>query len=179
MQMVGRRLRKLRKFRGLTLVDVADAVELSSSFISLVERGQAEISLGRFLRLADFFDISSSDLLREAFDESGPVIEPLSAGQHVDRGQGITYRVLSQPHMAIQVVHVKFQPQSQFADALTHAGQDFCIVVRGSVTLMYGDTNYDIRAGQSVSYVAATPHFFLNRADRVAEMVGIVGPAYW
>ena len=65
---LGQRLRELRTERGLRLADVARKSRLSISFISHVEQGQSDISVGRLMRIAHALDVRLPDLV----DLSGP-----------------------------------------------------------------------------------------------------------
>jgi DNA-binding Xre family transcriptional regulator len=50
-------LRRLRAERGLSQSDLARVTGISSSFLSLVEQGRSDITIGRLLRLAEFYDL--------------------------------------------------------------------------------------------------------------------------
>lgn len=54
---LGLRLRELRIARGMTLEEVAAGTGLSVSFLSLVERDKASISVDNLEKIADFFQI--------------------------------------------------------------------------------------------------------------------------
>ena len=54
---LGLRLRELRIARGLTLEDVAAGTGLSVSFLSLIERDKASISVDNLEKIAEFFQI--------------------------------------------------------------------------------------------------------------------------
>jgi transcriptional regulator with XRE-family HTH domain len=60
---LGGALRELRKEKGSSLVQVADATGISKSFLSLVESGRSDITIGRLLRLVSFYGANISDLL--------------------------------------------------------------------------------------------------------------------
>src|SRR6478672_2179736 len=62
---LGARLKRLRLQRRLTLQEVGTTVDLSHSFLSMLERGQADVSLGRVHRLANFYGVPLSELLIE------------------------------------------------------------------------------------------------------------------
>src|SRR5207247_8405666 len=91
---LGERLRRLRRMRRLTLQEVGVAVELSPSFLSMVERGQADISISRFARLAAFYGIRPSELMLEDPSRHAPTVSRLEEGITIDRGAGIAYRLL-------------------------------------------------------------------------------------
>ena len=68
-EILGSRLRDLRMERGLSLGQLARATGISSSFLSLVEQARSEITIGRLLRLADFYDVDLSDLVSGGHSE--------------------------------------------------------------------------------------------------------------
>jgi transcriptional regulator with XRE-family HTH domain len=67
---IGEALRRARLAANLSLGDVAAGTGLSSSFLSLVENGKSDISLGRLSRLTDFLDVRLSDLVQDGGMES-------------------------------------------------------------------------------------------------------------
>lgn len=60
---LGLRLRKLRTAQGMRLSDVARESGLSLSFISHVEQGQSDISIGRLMRIAHALGVRLPDLV--------------------------------------------------------------------------------------------------------------------
>jgi transcriptional regulator with XRE-family HTH domain len=56
-------LKRLRSERRLSLAELARATGISSSFLSLVEQAQSDITIGRLIRLAEFYDVELADLL--------------------------------------------------------------------------------------------------------------------
>src|ERR1700727_1378135 len=69
---VGRVLRSLRQRHEMSLKDVADRSGLSVSFLSAIERGQSDISLGRLNRLAEVFGHDIGSLLGYTAQRSTP-----------------------------------------------------------------------------------------------------------
>jgi transcriptional regulator with XRE-family HTH domain len=64
-QLFGRRLRELRKARGLTQEALAEAADLSGNYISDLELGLKVPSLTILVRLSDALDIGTPDLLAD------------------------------------------------------------------------------------------------------------------
>jgi transcriptional regulator with XRE-family HTH domain len=60
---LARNLKALRSRHGLSQAELASATGMSSSFLSLVEQGKSEITIGRLIRLAEFFDVELPDLI--------------------------------------------------------------------------------------------------------------------
>jgi transcriptional regulator with XRE-family HTH domain len=72
----GARLRKIRQDRGLTLAQLAEATQLSTSFLSLLENDKSDISLGRLARIIEALDVQYKDLIYtgEPAEESSEIL---------------------------------------------------------------------------------------------------------
>lgn len=88
----GHAIRRLRRSAGLTQVALADALDISPSYLNLLERNQRPLSAALMLRLADRFDF---DPRRLGADEPGGGMEgirrrladPMFADLEIDRTQ--------------------------------------------------------------------------------------------
>jgi transcriptional regulator with XRE-family HTH domain len=165
--------------RKLTLREVAAAVDISPSFLSMVERGEADISVSRFARLAAFYGIRPGELLLEDPGGQVPPVTRLDEGHSIDRGPGIIYRLLRNSPAGLQLIHAVFAPHTATRDVLAHDGDDFLFVIRGSVTLLYGEHEVVVRASESTTYDGARPHAFRNDADEPAELFALTTKPYW
>lgn len=63
-------LRELRKARGLSQADLAEAIEVSRQTINAVEADKYDPSLPMAYRLAAFFDVPVEDLFLNPFREA-------------------------------------------------------------------------------------------------------------
>jgi transcriptional regulator with XRE-family HTH domain len=70
---LARTLRRLRSERDLSQVELGRATGISSSFLSLVEQGRSDITIGRLLRIAAFYDVELMDLLGDDDAAADPV----------------------------------------------------------------------------------------------------------
>jgi transcriptional regulator with XRE-family HTH domain len=68
---LGRRLKALRVSRGLSLKEVGAETGVSSSFISMVETGRNDLSVGRLLVLADFYGVGLDDVVADLDGDPG------------------------------------------------------------------------------------------------------------
>lgn len=63
MKAVGLRIKKAREAKKLTQEDLAALVELSSTHISVIERGLKTVKLDKFVAIANALDVSADSLL--------------------------------------------------------------------------------------------------------------------
>ena len=66
---LGEAIRAARRSLGVSQEAFADAIGLHRTFIGLVERGEASVSVSNLLRIADGLGIRAGDLLNSAFPE--------------------------------------------------------------------------------------------------------------
>ena len=62
---IGLRIRTLRKHQGFTQEELAEAADLSSSFLSHIERGYKKVSLGALVRIAAALNTTVDFLLSD------------------------------------------------------------------------------------------------------------------
>ncbi len=63
---IGRKIKMYRKKRGKTQADLAENLDVSSKYISAIERGEAKVSLKRLDEIAEILNVSITDLLTGA-----------------------------------------------------------------------------------------------------------------
>lgn len=90
---LARGMARLRKQRGLTISEMAEAAGLSVQFVSMLERGQRSAKLATLYKIATALDVSASELLAEGErkrpsktsgpDELAPIFEDLPERQTV------------------------------------------------------------------------------------------------
>src|SRR5713226_4314195 len=88
---VGMILKRFRVRRGESLRDVAQGTGLSASFLSLLERGECDITLSRLAAIAQHFDHDVGSLLGYTARGATPQIVRRNERVKVDRGKGVDY----------------------------------------------------------------------------------------
>ncbi len=74
MATLGQKLRELRHQKGYKLNEVAQGADLSISFISLIERDRASISVENLQKLADFYHVRLFQIFQDIEEEDAFVI---------------------------------------------------------------------------------------------------------
>ena len=177
-RLLGARLQELRRMRGLSLKAVAAGVGVSPSFLSMVERGQTDLSLSRFSRLTEFYKVQPSELLMELHGSlEEPEISTLAKHRSIARGPGVHYHVLQDENP--QMIYVRIDPGARFADMRAHRGTDFWFVLEGKAQLHYGGRTYDVEAGQTVRFSSTVPHGFANPHRTTTQLVALCSVPLW
>jgi quercetin dioxygenase-like cupin family protein/DNA-binding Xre family transcriptional regulator len=161
-------LRALRRSRGLSLAEVGDATGISPSFLSLVEKGKSDITLGRLVRLVEFYGVTINDLLPGPPEAAFPDVVRLSERRVVQSpAEGIDVYLLSGDTRRTMMPHLlEFKPGARLAERGHHEGEEWVHVLEGTLSLeLQGCEPELLKAGDSGYYPADQPHMFRNASD--------------
>lgn len=170
---VGKILRHLRARHRVTVRGLAESSGLSPSFVSAVERGESDISLGRLARVAQFFDLDLGAFLGFSAQLSRPNFVGKENRSSVKRGRGVDYQALHLPGIDLDLVIVRMAPYSAFSSELAHEGIDVVYVLEGEVVMRVDGVDYPMAADACCVYSAGYSHAMRNDSARPACVVAL------
>jgi transcriptional regulator with XRE-family HTH domain len=154
-QWVARRLRELRRERGITLSALSELVGISAPHLSRLEKGERQPSIGTLLQIARVYGVSVSHLVEEHEESDYRLLPAADAVSHT--GQDGRYTVLSGPRATISAVRIDLAAGKPTKDA-RHAGEEWLHVLAGPVTLVLSGEKLSLDVGDSVHFDSARPH---------------------
>ena len=165
---LGQRLRDIRKARGLSLAGVAHSTSISPSFLSLVELGKSDITIGRLTRLAEFYKISFDELLGGAEAEELDIIRGHGRQLIHSPAEGIdVFMLTSSTRGTMLPMLLEFEPGAELAEYGKHRGEEFVHVIEGTLNLeVDGAEPRELKAGDSAYYSAERAHLFRNASSK-------------
>ena len=143
---VGNRIRELRSERNLTLQALAKRTGLSSSMLSLVERGKTSPSIGTLVAIASSLSVHMADL----FDDNGaqekePVVRFEDQPVYVT-GEGVQRRVArTDDAHGLELVMNEYEPgTASSGDVVHHEGYEYGVVLEGALTIEVNGTTFEV-----------------------------------
>ncbi|MFN8223665.1 MAG: cupin domain-containing protein [Gaiellales bacterium] len=176
---IGATLRRLRKERGLSLSDVAEPSGISASFLSLVENGKNDITIGRLIRLVQFYNVSIADLFPAPSPEDALIVRRDELRRLHSPGEGIDVFLLTgEGQRTMMPMYLEFEPGAGLAEPGRHAGEEWVYVLEGELELVVNENQPRLlRAGDSAYYSAELPHLFRNASpDLPLRLVCVDSP---
>jgi transcriptional regulator with XRE-family HTH domain len=166
---LGARLRATREARRLSLADVADGTGISASFLSLVENDRSDITIGRLVRLIEYYGISITDLLPGPASRDYPdVVPPERRTLLHSPAEGIDVYLLTSETRRRQMMPMllEIEPAARLAEFGRHEGEEWVHVLDGRLRLeLEGAEPRILEAGDSAYYPSERPHLFSNADD--------------
>lgn len=181
---LGPRLRKLRRARRLTLSELASRSEVAISTISKIENGALSPTLDKVQRLASGLNLTIAELIGEGgAGAADPAPNSRLMAARADDGividtQNYEYRYLcsglkGKRMMPIRA-RIKARTVADFGTLERHGGEEFLIVLEGSVvvhTEFYAPVT--LNRGESIYLDSTMGHAYLNAGDTEAEVMCI------
>lgn len=178
-EFVGAQLRALRGARRLSLGDVARETGISASFLSLVENGRSDITIGRLTRLVDYYGITITDLLPAPGNRDPDVVRADETRQLHSPEEGTTIFLLSSgTDRTMFPMLLELAPGASLAESGHHAGEEFVHVLEGRLLLeVDAAPPHELGPGDSAYYASDRPHMFRNAsADEPLRLICIDTP---
>lgn len=174
---MGARIRKFRLARRLSLRALATRAQTSPGFVSQLERGQVNASVGTLRKLSEGLGITLPDLFSDE-DANQPKVRRRE-DRPVIHASNLTskYLLSHKPLVNTEVYAAEFLPGENAGEAYTHGdAQEMLIITAGTVTLELAGIEYPLEVGDSAEYPTATPHTLRNTSEHPAEVLWIISP---
>ncbi|MCA2013219.1 helix-turn-helix domain-containing protein [Pararhodobacter sp. CCB-MM2] len=174
----GRRLHEIRRNRGWTLHNMAEASGLAVSTISKVERGLMSLTYDRMLQLARGIGVD----MTEFFSSEGSSFQP---GEFAVAPKGTFERAETRNYvyemlfpqirnkaMVPMMGSLKAHDLMDFDDFVRHPGQEFLLVLEGAVTVFAeGKAPVVLRAGDSAYFDSSRGHLYASAGATDARIL--------
>jgi transcriptional regulator with XRE-family HTH domain len=184
---MGARLRQIRKAHRLTLKALSDKSGVALSTLSKIELGQISVSYEKFAAVARALEVDIARLFDPRADVpqarghgKAPVVvrSTLDAAPRYD-AQNYDYRMLATdfPGKRMTPLHgsIVARALDEFPDFIRHPGQEFVMVLSGSVRIHF-ETGETIALGraQSAYFDSGVGHIYLSTGRGNAQVVVVM-----
>lgn len=174
LDVLGSRLRQLRRARELTLEQVAQRIGVSQPTLSRIEGGGRHPSLAQLLALAQVYGVAAGELLDDGGEtaSAGPVVDP--HGEPARAANGLLLRVADRrdPRASLSALHVTVPTDRPRDGGLQrHHGDEWLYVLSGRLRLTLGDDDHLLDPGTVAHFDAARPHRLDADGDDDVELL--------
>ena len=171
---VGERLRKIREMEGLSIEQLAKNSGFDELKLRNIEEQKIYPDLGTIIQLSKALRIASGLLLGEESGYGYSVVrkqERKNIQRHASGSRdnpNYIYQSLASGvkdrHMNAFVVTLKEDVSSE--ELSSHDGEEFILVIEGTVKIILGKKTEMLGEGDSIYYLSRIPHLVKNASDR-------------
>lgn len=174
----GRRLRAIRKSKGMTLAQVAEAAGLAISTISRAERGLLALTYDKLIKVSEGLEVELSVLFGksgESFKSNSLSVARLG---EVQVQETATYRYemlfadLWQKGMTPMTGVVKAHSRAEFDQLIEHPGEEFVFVLSGQLTVhTEAYEPVELKPGESIYLDSGMGHIYTSAGDEDCRII--------
>lgn len=180
MESIGKKIRALRKNRGLTLKEVAALVGCTPSYLSMMENDKLDPSSSRLKQIADalgstivqlFPDQGRDDMILRAKDRQKVNVS----------GSKLLFEILIHqgPDKKMDARLATVYPGGGSGGSYTHQGEEFGFVLKGTLELTVEDKTYTLEQGDTFYFHSTRSHRFQNKGSEPVEVLWVNHPPSW
>jgi transcriptional regulator with XRE-family HTH domain len=178
---LGLRLRAIRKSKGFTLKSLSAQSGVALSTLSKAELGQTSLSYEKFVAISWALGVDMSEL----FDTKGPhdeahetILTSTSATPKTYSTDNYEIKFLfgDAPHPIMIPMQARILSRSldDFDDYIRHPGQEFVMVLSGSIQLHFENgTVVALNASESAYFNSTLGHKYLSTSPEPADILTI------
>ena len=169
---IGERIRSLRTGQGMTLAELGEKANLSTSYLSQIERDKTSPSLTTLETIARSLNTGLRSLF-ETDDEAAFVLRG-SNRTHIPTHRDPVVRQPLMPQIGnheIEVYRITFHPRSAPEQIDQFAGEEIIYVLNGELAISINDEQFVLTAGDSIHYDALLIHSWKNESNDFCTII--------
>jgi len=174
--LIGQRLRELRKKHDWTLADVAKRTSISVGTLSKLERGKTDLNFTSVNKLANGLGLPVTDLTNPPGSFEGRRAITIGGQGVIFETPDVVYEVLcsevsnhQQGYLKVVIKSHRFDPNIPWH---RHNGQEFIYVLAGRMELhteLYAPV--ELKAGDSILFDSSMGHHYVSAGRKDAEIL--------
>ncbi len=180
---VGGQIRELRRLKRMTLQQLADAVGVSVSHISQIERNRAKLPIGTLRSICDVLGVHITWFFpaetAAAPEERNFIVRAKHRRRMSFTGLGINEELLS-PNLSgpLELLMSTLEPGADSGE-YNHDGAEAGVVVEGALELWIEGRYFRLEAGDSFSFKSTDKHRCRNPGAVPAKVVWVITPPHY
>ncbi|RMG58466.1 MAG: cupin domain-containing protein [Deltaproteobacteria bacterium] len=170
---VGKRIKSIRKRKGLTLQQLSEKSGMSATAISAIERNVSSPTVSTLVNIARALGESLSSLLGE--EEKEYIFTRKEDRETVATEiKNVEFKSLARglPNQKFNPMISVLQPgASSGADYVNHGGEDFFFVLKGALEIDLDGKIFRLEEGDSIYFRSTVPHRWRNAHEGETELL--------
>jgi transcriptional regulator with XRE-family HTH domain len=173
MQIIGEKLKNLRKDRGLTQKDLADNAGVTGGMISIMESNKVSPSVATLMKVLSALNVSPG----EFFQQDSTVTKKFffNDDELINIGTGnIILKLVGGKNAGCEIGLLKetYPPGSDTgSEMISFEGQEGGFIIQGEIEVTIGDQKQILKSGQAYYFDTSIPHRFQNLSKEVCEII--------
>jgi len=178
---VGEIIKKLRKSKGLTLLELSQESGVALATLSRIENGKMTGTLDSHMNICKAFEMTLPELYRDLPSSKKTIDVQKSKAKHDvyihDKKSSSEILASNVQGKKMMPVLVKIVKGGQTPGEESKPGvEKFIYILDGKVEANIGNDKYSLTKGDTLYFESSIPHYFRNAGPGEAELLSIASP---
>ncbi|PID65625.1 MAG: transcriptional regulator [Gammaproteobacteria bacterium] len=177
---IGAQLAEMRLAKGYSQRKLGQLAGLTNTAISGIEKDKNSPSINTLERILSVLDSDLASFFSAYKEEQKREIKTvIKADELINIGNSDVVLNLvhnGNPARQLSMLIETYPPHSQTEEKITHEGEEVGTVLSGCITILLGDTRYQLSAGDSYIFNTSMPHTFINDSDETTKIISAHTP---
>lgn len=157
--LIGKKLKEIRKRKGLTLKHVAELTDLSLGYLSNIERDINSPTLVNLQKVCEALDIGMADLLKSNEENKSFAIKKIDFKEFFSPNSDIKYELVTDSDKSVRCICITICNDCNIEESSWgHNTDELGLVSKGTLQVTVGNVSYIIEENEAVYIPAHTPH---------------------
>lgn len=177
---LGLQIRRQRQQTGKTLSEAAQAIGISPSLLSQIERGIVNPSISTLRAIADYLKTSVGVLLEERTTrENLLLVRKNDRRKPTVTEKGVRFNILSPSNYDLQFLYYEFEPDSSTGDKpYRHEGEESVFLLKGKLEITVSGRKFTLEEGDFMWFHSTLPHRTTNLANEKCIAIWVGTPPF-
>lgn len=173
---IGHKIKQLRIRKNLTLEELASRCELTKGFLSQLENDLSSPSISTLEDILEALGSSLSEFFSE--DKSPTQVVFKEEDFFVDERENFTidWIVPNTQKNEMEPILITIPEGGESFEMEPHQGEEFGMVIDGSVQLIVGDSTYSVKKGETFYLHGKEFHKIVNKNKKDAKVLWVSTP---
>ena len=175
---IGKKIKELRNNRKMTLKDLSELTNLSTGFLSQLERGLTSVATDSLANIAEALEVDLSYFIRPQRNRSYIVRNYEKEVFRVEN-RFIQYHLSSgvqDKAMMPRIIELLPINSDENISQYPHEGEEFVYVLEGTLTLFINNQQYELFPGDSAHYSSQLTHNWANYTNKLTRLLVVSTP---
>lgn len=178
-EIIGLKIKELRKKHKMTLKQLSEQVDLSISFLSQAERGQATLGISNLEKLAAIFDVDITCFFSSESKNSENLVVHSYEREFIQISNNYIQYALSHSiksgNMVPQIFEVFPSGNNKEHDSIVfiHSYEEYIYILEGVLNVYIKGVRYVLQPGDCIHVPYNTEHNWINNTGKIAKLLSI------
>ena len=158
----------------LTQNELADRCDLTKGYISQIENDLTSPSINTLTDILTALGVNLKDFFND--DEEQIIYKKDDYFKKVRETESITWLVPNSQKNEMEPVLFTLEVGASTDIDMPHEGQEFGYVLKGKITVVYGNKQYICKEGETFYFTTDKNHYLINSGSKQAVIIWVTSP---